>query len=50
MLLMFGGGYLMRNLLAVEVYLALVCVVTAGLAAVLYRWVGTKGARIFARL
>lgn len=43
-LLLFGGGYLMRNLLTVEVYLALVCVVTAGLLAVLYRWVGTKGA------
>lgn len=49
-LLLFGGGYLMRNLLTVEVYLALVCVVTAGLAAVLYRWIGTKGARIFAGL
>lgn len=51
-LLLFGGGYLILRyaVMCVELYLALVCVVTAVLAVILYRWVCRKGARVFAGL
>ena len=49
-LLLFGGGYLLHDVMCVELYLMLTCAVTAVLTAVLYRWMKAKGARVFAGL
>ena len=49
-LLLFGGGYLLHSRMCVELYLMLACAVTAVLTAVLYRWMKTKGTKVFAGL
>ena len=49
-ILLAGGYFLLRRFLPAAAYLALFSAVTAVCAALLYRWVCTRGAKIFAAL
>ena len=45
-----GLFFLCDRIMSASVYLSIVCLLTAGLSLLLYRWLKTKGADIFASL